>query len=159
MSAVSWRSWRFTAAIALVLSLAPAAAPAETVDVQVDQARIMRLPPDVATVVIGNPLIADASLQSGGILVLTGKGYGRTNLLALDHGGRVVLDSAVQVVLPRSADVVVVYRGSERESYSCSPECARRITLGDAPTYFEETQRQISARLGQAAAAAPPPQR
>lgn len=157
MSAVSWRRWRLTAAIALAFAAAPMAAPAETVDVQVDQARIMRLPPSVATVVIGNPLIADASLQTGGILVLTGKGYGQTNLLALDRGGRVVFDTAVQVVLPHSADLVVVYRGSERESYSCAPECARRITLGDAPSYFDETQKQISSRLGQAAAAAPPP--
>lgn len=155
MSAESWSRLRLIAAIAVALSAAPLAARAETVDVQVDQARIMRLPPGVATVVIGNPLIADASLQSGGILVLTGKGYGRTNLLALDHGGHVVLDTAVQVALPHAADVVVVYRGSERESYSCAPECARRITLGDAPSYFDATQKQISARLGQAAAATP----
>ena len=48
----------------------------------------MRLPERVATIVIGNPLIADATLQSGGILVLTGKGYGATNLLALDRVGQ-----------------------------------------------------------------------
>lgn len=158
MSAVSWRRWRLTAAIAFTLSaLSLTTATAETVDVQVDQARIMRLPPGVATVVIGNPLIADASLQSGGILVLTGKGYGRTNLLALDRNGHVLMDTSVQVAMPHGADVVVVYRGSERESYSCAPECARRITLGDAPEYFDQTQRQITSRLGQAAAAAPGP--
>ena len=47
----------------------------------------MRLPTGVATIVIGNPLIADASLQPGGLLVITGKGYGSTNLLALDRSG------------------------------------------------------------------------
>ena len=58
----------------------------------------MKLPDRVATIVIGNPLIADATLQSGGILVITGKGYGSTNLLALDRDGRVVMDKTVQVL-------------------------------------------------------------
>ena len=39
----------------------------------------MKLPDKVATIVIGNPLIADAALQAGGMLVITGKGYGSTN--------------------------------------------------------------------------------
>ena len=56
------------------------------------------MPDRVATIVIGNPMIADASLQSGGMLVVTGKGYGATNLLALDRGGRVVLNKTVQVL-------------------------------------------------------------
>ena len=61
----------------------------------------MKLPDRVATIVIGNPLIADATLQSGGILVLTGKGYGSTNLLALDRAGKVVMDKTVRVTGPR----------------------------------------------------------
>jgi hypothetical protein len=147
MSAVSWRRWRRAATIALTLC-ATAPALAETVDVELDRARIMRLPQGTSTVVIGNPLIADASLQSGGILVLTGKGYGTTNLLALDRAGQVVMNTSVQVAPPKSADVVVVYRGMQRESYSCTPECAQRITLGDSPAYFDETQKQITSRIG-----------
>lgn len=151
-----WRPWRLTAAVALALAAAPAAATlAETVVVPVDQARVLRLPSDTATVVIGNPLIADVSLQSGGMLVLTGKGYGRTNLLALDRDGSVTMDVAVQVEAPRSSDLVVVYRGTERESYSCAPGCSRRFTLGDAPDYFDLTQKQITSRFGQATAVAP----
>ena len=59
---------------------------ADTLTINADQAEVMQLPDRVATIVIGNPLIADATLQSGGILVVTGKGYGATNLLALDRG-------------------------------------------------------------------------
>lgn len=147
MSAVSWRRWRRAAAIALALCVT-APAFADTIDVEIDRARIMRLPQGTSTVVIGNPLIADATLQSGGVLVLTGKGYGTTNLLALDRTGRVVMNTSVQVAPPKGADVVVVYRGVERESYSCTPECAQRITLGDAPTYFEQTHREITSRIG-----------
>ncbi len=134
------------------------AAQAETFDVQVDQARIMKLPDKVATIIIGNPLIADVALQAGGILVITGKGYGATNMLALDRGGRVIMDKSVQVLSPKGAALVTVYKGVERESYSCSPECAARITLGDSNTFFTSALGQSNTRTGagQAAGAAAP---
>ena len=40
---------------------------------------------------------------------------------------------------PQGHDLVVVYRGVDRESYSCAPECEPRITLGDTPNYFNAT--------------------
>jgi hypothetical protein len=146
----SWRRLRLAAAVALTFG---AATPtfADSVSVNVDEARIMRLPEGVGTIVIGNPLIADATLQPGGILVLTGKGYGTTNLLALDRGGRVVVNKTVEVVGAKGADLVVVYRGTERESYSCAPVCERRITLGDSVGYFNNALTQSGTRNREAA--------
>jgi hypothetical protein len=119
--------------------------------VVLDQAQIMKLPDRVGTIVIGNPLIADVSLQPGGMMVVTGKGYGATNIIALDRSGATLMNTTVQVVGPRD-NVVVVYRGVERESYSCAPKCERRITLGDAPTYFDTTLNQAGTRSGAAQA-------
>jgi hypothetical protein len=99
--------------------------------------------------VVGNPLIADIALQPGGQVVITGKGYGRTNIIALDRNGKVLMDRDVQVNGP-SKDVVVMYRGINRETYSCAPQCERRITLGDEPKYFDSTLSQTSNRSGQA---------
>jgi len=135
------------AAWVVAISVMPARA--DTVTVSIDQAQILRLPDEVATIVIGNPLIADASLQRGGLLVVTGKGYGETNLVALDRVGQVVLDKTVRVLGPATIDLVTVYKGIERESYSCAPECERRLTLGDEPKYFSGTLGQIGARTGQ----------
>jgi hypothetical protein len=129
-----------------------AEAQADTINIAIDSAQILQLPERVATVVIGNPLIADASLQRGGVLVVTGKGYGATNLLALDRDGRVVLNKTVQVKGPPDHDVVVVYRGVDRESYSCAPQCEPRITLGDSNKYFAGTLGQTAARNGSAQA-------
>jgi Flp pilus assembly secretin CpaC len=128
-------------------------AKADTVSINLDQAHILRLPDRVATIVIGNPLIADATLQNGGVLVVTGKGYGSTNVVALDRTGRVLLNQSVQVLGPPGDDLVTVYKGVERESYSCAPDCERRITLGDSPAYFNATLTQSSTRNGQAQAA------
>jgi Pilus formation protein N terminal region len=127
-------------------------AQAASVTIHVDEARVIKLPKDVATIVVGNPLIADAALQSGGILVLTGKGYGATNLLALDHGGKVLLNDMVRVQGVNGDNVVVVYKGIDRETYSCNPKCHPRITLGDAPSFFNATLTQTGSRNGQAQA-------
>lgn len=124
------------------------AAFADTITVNVDQAQIMKLPDRVATVVIGNPLIADAALQSGGVLVITGKGYGTTNMLALDRTGKVVMNKTVEVLGATGSNLVVVYKGTERETYSCSPDCEHRITLGDSPGYFTATLDQSDKRTG-----------
>ncbi|HKS86274.1 MAG TPA: pilus assembly protein N-terminal domain-containing protein [Pseudolabrys sp.] len=156
LSKNSGRRFDVRALAILALSLAwPVTAHADTLTINIDQAQIMTLPDRVATIVIGNPLIADATLQNGGVLVVTGKGFGETNLLALDRGGHVLLDKTIQVSGPGTKDLVVVYKGVERESYSCAPTCQRRITLGDSPAFFNATLSQSGARNGQAQAAPP----
>ncbi len=138
-------------AIGLLLwpALALAAPDPEKIAVNVDQAKLVRLPAKVATIVVGNPLIADVTLQSGGIVVVTGKGYGATNFIAMDRAGDILVDRLIQVEGPMD-QVVTVYRGVDRESYSCMPICQRRVTLGDGDTYFKATMDQAGSLSGQA---------
>ena len=142
--------WACLAAALLLsaLSVSPAAAQSERVVINLDQAQTLRMPEGVSTLVVGNPLIADVSVQSGGVVILTGKGYGMTNVVALDRSGKVIEEKTIQVQSPR--DSVVVYRGIERESYSCAPKCERRITLGDSNEFFGTTLGQTGLRTGQA---------
>ncbi|MEA2980883.1 MAG: hypothetical protein QOF91_2537 [Alphaproteobacteria bacterium] len=114
------------------------------VTVRLDQAKILKLPERTATLVVGNPLIADAAVQPGGVVVITAKSYGMTNLVALDRAGNTLLEYPIQVIGPGDA-VVVVYRGMERESYSCAPVCERRITIGDSVTFFAANLNSVSA--------------
>ncbi len=135
----------------IVAAAAPGAAQdqnsdSSAVSVRVDQAQLIKLPDGVATIVLGNPLIADISIQPGGMAVLTGKGHGVTNMVALDRAGAELEQKTIQVQGPR--DSVVVYRGVERESFSCTPKCERRITLGDSNAYFRATLDQTNARTG-----------
>jgi hypothetical protein len=134
----------------------PSGAGAADINVVLDQARLVKLPQGVATLVIGNPAIADASVQAGGTLVITGKGYGVTNIIALDRAGNNLLEKSIEVRGPR-ANTIVVYRGVDRESYSCTPNCERRVTLGDGTAFFDTTSGQTSARngLAQGSVAAP----
>ena len=132
----------------------------DKISVNVDQAKLVKLPGKIATIVVGNPLIADVTLQAGGIVVVTGKGYGATNFIALDRAGEVVVDRLIQVEGP-SDQLVTVYRGVERESYSCMPICQRRVTLGDGGDYFKSAMDQAgslsNSASGQAANAGKAP--
>ena len=121
----------------------------DAIAVNVDQAKLVKLPARVSTIVVGNPLIADVSLQNGGIVVVTGKGYGATNFIAMDRSGEVLVDRVSQVEGP-SDRLITVYRGAERESYSCMPVCQRRVTLGDSDTYFKSALDQSGTLSGQA---------
>jgi len=139
--------------LAAPILLSPVAAPAEVtsepISVNVDQAKLVRLPGHIATIVVGNPLIADVTLQPGGLVVVTGKGYGATNVIAMDRAGSILVDRIIQVERP-SDQVVTVYCGLERESYSCMPICKKRVTLGDSTAYFKATMDQASNLSSQA---------
>jgi len=135
--------------IAATLAAPRSASAADMINVVLDQAVVTKLPDRIATIVVGNPLIADVSIQSGGLLIVTGKGYGVTNMLAFDRNGAVLLERQIRVQGPNDS-VLVVYRGVERETYSCTPMCERRVTLGDTPLFFETILNQSGSRIGQA---------
>ena len=146
-----------TAVLALILSvilLPRIGAAAETLDVFLDQAALMKLPEKVSTIVVGNPMIADIAVQSGGLVVVTGKGFGTTNLIALDRAGAVLMERSVVVSGPRGRDSVQVYRGVQRETYSCTPNCERRITLGDSADFFTAITQQAESRNATASSGA-----
>jgi hypothetical protein len=150
------RSWSCRVAVAIAAGLgmtmaAQAGPSADLVAVSVDQAKLVRMPDRTATIVVGNPLIADVTLQAGGMVVVTGKGYGATNVIAMDRKGDVLADRLIQVEGP-SDNVITVYRGVDRESYSCAPVCQRRITLGDGEAYFKSTMDQAGSLSSQATA-------
>jgi hypothetical protein len=145
-SALVW----LAVAVVLPQSIFAAEAP---LGIVLDQASLLRLPEKVTTIVVGNPAIADVAVQSGGLVVVTGKGYGATNLIALDRAGVVLLERSIVVRGPNSG-TIAVYRGVERETYSCTPDCERRITLGDSAAYFGATAGQADLRNAQATNAA-----
>jgi Flp pilus assembly secretin CpaC len=139
--------------LAMALFLTASALRADdTIVVHLDEARVIQLPDRASTVVVGNPLIADLSVQPGGLAVITGKSYGATNFLILDKSGAVLIEHNVEV--QGSIDkIVVVYRGVKRSTYSCTPECAGRVTLGDDTQFFTETLAGVTTRNAQSLAA------
>jgi hypothetical protein len=110
-----------------------AMASAADIKVYLGEDVVVRLPDRVSTIVIGQPFIADVSMQSGGLVVITGKGYGTTNLVVLDRAGAVLADHAVLVQGPADADYVVVHKAAARRTYYCGGSKCEPTTamLGD----------------------------
>lgn len=134
------------AAIAVAQPLA-ADATEDTILVEVDRAKVVRLDQPAYTVIVGNPSIADALVQNRQMLVVTGKSFGVTNLIVLDADGETIDDLTLHV---RSDDsgMVTVQRGPTRLSYSCAPSCERTLVLGDTPENYDALNTQILNRLG-----------
>lgn len=142
-------------AIALLLvssSLTPAAraqAPvaAQHIVVTLDKAKLIKLPEHVETIIVGSPIIADVTmLKHNGLVVVTGKGYGETNVIFLDADGQAVSEALVTV--EQAQGLITVQRGLDRESYSCNPRCEPAVALGDASKFTQDASGQITARNG-----------
>jgi hypothetical protein len=154
MNVLNWFARHMPAALVFAtMLLLPANADApgdnDTLNVVLDHATLVKLPDRVATVVVGNPMIADVSLQPAGMVVVTGKGFGTTNLMALDRGGAMLLEKTV-VVRASAANTVTLYRGILRETYNCAPKCEQTVTPGDSPQFFSNIFTQVGSRANQA---------
>ena len=103
-------------------SIIPAGAGAAGIEVTMNQAKIVKLARAADTIVIGNPAIADASVQDASTVVLTGKGFGVTNLVVLDEMGNPIIDEQVTVTRG-TASTVRIYRRAQVQTLSCTPFC------------------------------------
>ncbi|MEJ2228152.1 MAG: pilus assembly protein N-terminal domain-containing protein [Alphaproteobacteria bacterium] len=119
---------------------------ATVVDVTIDEARIVRLKTDAAEIIVGNPAIADVVAQSARLLVVTGKSYGSTNVIALDASGREIY-SARLGVKGNNTRIVRLYKGTLRQSLHCAPGCQRTLAIGDDKSQFEQVADTVAKRF------------
>jgi hypothetical protein len=131
--------------VVALLAVRPVAAAEAVVDVLIDQATLVRLERPAAEIVVGNPSIADVSVQSGKVLVVTGKSFGETNLIVMDADGKVFVNRRLIVQEPRSG-LVTLYRGSARQTLHCAPYCTPPLVIGDAQEVFGAVAGQITTK-------------
>ena len=104
--------------------LTPAAAKAEDLVVQYDQARLLPLEKPAANIIIGNPSIADVTMKSTKLLVITGKSFGVTNLMILDEQDKVIYSSRLMVRADESK-VVTLTKAEASYTFACTPTCQK----------------------------------
>ena len=123
------RSALFTPCLLAAAALASAAS-AASLAIPIDQSRPIALRGDAASVVVGNPAVADVNLIDKRNVLVLGKGYGVTNLLVLDKAGRPLFSGQITV---SSDDVgrMSLDRGAKPVQYACSPRC-EQISKSDA---------------------------
>ncbi len=131
--------------IAFGLLVAPESARADDLVVRYDQATLLRLPRAVAEVITGNPSVADVTIQGSNMLVITGKTFGITNVIALDAERNIIQDQRV-IVERDNASIVNLYKSSQRLSFSCTPSCSSTFTIGDENSYFDTIARHSAVK-------------
>jgi Pilus formation protein N terminal region len=146
----------FLASLLVAGCAASAIANEAVISVSLDRATVIKAPANTAMVVIGNPGIADVSVQKNGVMVLTGKSFGETNMIALNDKGEMISESWLRVRPSQRTSSVTVFRAGEPETYSCAPDCQPTVSLGDSDKFFGRTGGQVGARNGFAQQAAPP---
>ncbi|MCI5078030.1 pilus assembly protein N-terminal domain-containing protein [Oricola sp.] len=98
--------------------------PEPGIRVVLNQAKIVKLSQAAATVIVGNPEIADATVRDAQTLILTGRGFGQTNLVILDAGGNPILDERISVSR-ENGTALRIYRQANIETLSCEPYCEK----------------------------------
>ena len=81
--------------------------------------------------------------------MVTGKTFGVTNIIALDADKNVIQDQRV-IVEQDDRHTVVLYKGSLRHSYTCSPTCSPAIVVGDDQTVLRCSSIEVGAGQDQA---------
>lgn len=138
------------------------AAAAQPLLLYTDQSKIVDLARSPGVVVVGNPSIADATIQ-GRRVFLHGRSFGTTNVIVLDEDGDQLADFEVDVQLGGRNNVSLFKAGS-LYSYVCAGDCETVMHVGDHPDYFKDVvhkrnEDKIGLATGQKSAEAnqPPP--
>ena len=150
---------------------APANATPTPITVEVDQSQLVMLSTDPATVVVGNPSIADISLN-GKQMFLHGHSFGETNIMVFDASGNKIINYYVSVAHHTENQVTLFAAntrhldGIDRSTYTCAPNCEANMMVGDKSDLFGITMGNNQAKYKFATGSltadvknqAPPPQ-
>jgi len=133
--------------VCAVIGQAPLATaePVSSVTVKADQATLVALAGEPATVVIGNSLFADVSLKQG-MIVIHGRQFGTTNVIVLDQDGAQLASFELHVVRGGSQNLTI-YKAGSAYSYMCAPSCESALQVGDNADYFGNVNTGMSTKL------------
>jgi hypothetical protein len=120
----------------LVVALLSTAALAESVSISVesDKTQMISVAAKPGTVVVGNPSIADISMN-GSQVFIHGRAYGNTNIIILDTKGNQLANFDV-TVKQSTTNALSLYRGPARSSFACDPVCEANLQTGDDSQFF-----------------------
>lgn len=129
-----------TSSVALAVLAVPPVWAAQQIVLVNDQAQIVTLAEQPSTVIVGNPAIADVTTE-GRMLFFHPRGFGVTNVIALDPDGKKLGDYVVSIVTDDNY-TVSMYSPAGRKSFNCRKDCETTMRIGDSTTYFSAYNSQ-----------------
>ena len=129
--------------IALALWLAAPCAPATAqpaIEIGAGRTLLVRLSAPARSVVLGDPTIADVTVEAPNLLVVFGKRAGGTSLIVLGAGRTILVETGLLVQSAGPGGVTVTYGagkgidpGGRTIAYACGTICARTVEARKAP--------------------------
>lgn len=114
-----------------------------SISVPLDEVRVVAFSHPVATIYVGNPMIADVSMIDSRHAFVLGKGFGGTNVVALDTDGKQVVNEHVSVY-GHTGSTVILHRGVAQATYNCaSVRCEVAPTPGDDKDTYSSRMDQL----------------
>jgi Pilus formation protein N terminal region len=107
----------------------------QMLEIQSDESQMLTIAKSPGAVIVGNPSIADVSIDGTRVFV-HGRGFGQTTLLILDAEGEQIASFDIAVKHTQVTNVAL-FRGTNRFSYSCAPYCESELQIGDDIDYFK----------------------
>jgi Flp pilus assembly secretin CpaC len=120
------------AALAVAGSSAAFAQSAAPLSVGIDRSQRISLRGSVSSVVVANPQIADVTVIDANTLVIQGKGYGQTEILAVDAIGRTLFQNQI-IVSGGQAGSMRVWRGGKATEMACASTCSPSLRVYENP--------------------------
>ena len=121
-------------AVALTAGSPPAGAQ-QALRVTANKAAIVRLAGQAQNVIIGDPRVADITVENRSMLILFGRSPGETNLIVLDARNREILSVPVVVTTEKDRHVSVISAGKTGYAevvYNCAERCIKMATTSGA---------------------------
>jgi len=127
-----------------LLTVGAASARSSAVSIPLDEVRMVAFAKPVATLYVGNPMIADITMIDKRHAFVLGKAFGATNIIALDSAGRQISNNQIVVAGGGGGGVVTLQKGSARVTYSCAGQrCEMTPRPGDSKDLFDQSMDQI----------------
>lgn len=118
--------------------------PTPSIALPLDEVRVVAFSQPVSTVYVGNPVVADVSVIDSRHAFVLGKGFGSTNIIALNPDGKQVVNEHV-TVFGHTGTAVVLYRGAAQATYNCAnSRCEIAPTPGDDKDTYGSRMDQIT---------------
>jgi Flp pilus assembly secretin CpaC len=119
--------------LAAALLAAPVLANAQdgALNVEIDRSARVQLRGAAASIIVANPQIADVSMVDANTLFIVGKGYGVTEVVAVDGVGRTLFQREI-VVSGGATGSVRVWRGAQATEMTCGASCPPSVRSAPA---------------------------
>ncbi len=124
------------------------------VNVGLDEVHTLTFRGPVSSVYVGNPTIADITMIDARHAFVQGKGYGRTNIVAMNQDGVQVFGAKVNVTGAEGGATVILNRGTQRITLSCAGQhCEPTPMPGDGKDSYDPSNAIAAAHQAAARAA------